>query len=116
MNKDQDTEVISSPEMTVYFSEYHEVTVSGAKDEANTQKTPDYFRKMDLDVANIDKNDKNTRKTIYKAIDAPYFGWFKIFTKSFLNQCKKYPNKPQNIPTDIKLKKCIRRKFLYTGG
>ena len=29
---------------------------------------------MDLDVQNIDKNDKNTQRTIYEAIYEPYFG------------------------------------------
>ena len=29
---------------------------------------------MDIDVQNIDKNDKNTCRKIYEAIDEPYFG------------------------------------------
>ena len=41
---------------------------------------------MDIDVKNIDKNDKNTWSSIYKAIDAPDFGEVKQFTKLFLDK------------------------------
>ena len=41
-------------------AEDREVRFAGDRYEGNTQKTPDYVRTMDLDVANIDKNDKNT--------------------------------------------------------
>ena len=34
---------------------------------------------MDLYVADIDKNDKNTRRTIYEGIDKNYFGEVKQF-------------------------------------
>ena len=50
----------------------------------------------------MDKNDKNTCRNIYEEIDATYFLEVKLFFKSFLNYCKKHPNEPQNIPTDIK--------------
>ena len=68
--------------------------VEGDKDEGNKQKTLDYVRKMDLDVTNIDKNDKYKRRTIYEAIDVPYFGEAKIFTKAFTIHCRKHKNDP----------------------
>ena len=43
---------------------YHELIILVAKDEGNTNKTSDYDTKMDLEVENIDKNDKNTWNTI----------------------------------------------------
>ena len=75
---------------------------SGDRYEENTQKTLDYDTTMALDVANIDKNDNNTRRTIYEAIDEGYFVKFKLFPREFINLCKKHPNEPQNTPTDIK--------------
>ena len=48
------------------------MTVSGTRDYDNTHITPAYFRTMDIDVKNIDKNDKNKWRTIYKAIDELY--------------------------------------------
>ena len=56
---------------------------------------------MYTDVENIDKNDKNTQRTVYKAIDAPYFGEAKIFSKVFPVKFKDHPNEPQNIPSEI---------------
>ena len=75
-------------------SEDHEVLGAGDRDEENTQKTSDYDTTMDLDVANIDKNDNNTWMTIYEAIYAPYFVRVKIFSRAFINPCKKHPNDP----------------------
>ena len=94
------------------------MSVSGCIYKGNTHKTPEYVRKMDLDVANIDKNDKNTCMDIYKAIDVRYFGGVKLFPKSFLNQCKKYLNETQKNPADIRknIKIFIRRKFICEGG
>ena len=57
---------------------------------------------MDLDVANIYKNEKNTWRTIYKVINERYFVEVKLFPIEFINICKKHTNEPQNIPTDIK--------------
>ena len=54
--------------------EYHEVPVAGAIYEGNTQKKPEYFSTIYLDVANIDKMIKNIWRTINKAVDEPYFG------------------------------------------
>ena len=73
MSKYQDAEASANPEFPKYFPDYHEVPVVGDRDKVNTQKTSDYGRTMSLDVANIDKNDKNTWSTIHKEIDAPYF-------------------------------------------
>ena len=55
---------------------------------------------MDLDVGDIDKNYKNTWRTIYAEIDAPYFVEVELFPKLFLGQCKNHPNEPQNNPTE----------------
>ena len=55
--KDQDAEASAHPEVPADVPEDHEVPVARFKDEGNTQKTPEYGRKMDLDVENIDKND-----------------------------------------------------------
>ena len=52
---------------------------------------------MDIDVNNIDKNDKNKWRTIYKANDASYFGEVKLFPKEFFDQCKKKPDDPQKF-------------------
>ena len=57
---------------------------------------------MDLDVSNIDKNDNNTRRNIYKAIGEGYFVKVKLFPRAFINICKNHSNEPQKIPTDIK--------------
>ena len=68
----------------------------------NTHKTPDYFSTMDIDVENIDKNYKNTWRSIYEAIDAPCFLEVKLFPKAFLDKSKKHPNETQNIPSETK--------------
>ena len=65
----------------------------------NKHNTPAYFSTMDIDVKNIDKNDKNTWITIYEPIDEPYFWEVKIFTKVFIYHCKKNPKYPQEIPS-----------------
>ena len=54
--------------------EDHKVIDAGARDEVNTSNTSDYDTTMDLDVAHIEKNDKNKWRTIYEAIDEHYFG------------------------------------------
>ena len=38
-------------------SEYYEVLGAEDRNYGNTQKTSEYYTTMDLDVANIDKND-----------------------------------------------------------
>ena len=55
-------------------SDHPEVPVAWARDYGNTHKISYYYTKMDIYVLNIDRNDKNTWRTIYKEIDAPYFG------------------------------------------
>ena len=84
------------------MTEDNEVSFAGDRDGGNTQKKPEYVRTIYLDVVNIDKNDKNAWRTIYKAIDAPFFGDFKLFPKSFPNQYRKHLNEPKKNPTDIK--------------
>ena len=66
--------------------------VSRAREDGNTHKTPEYVRTMDIDVENINKNDKNRWRNIYEAIDAPYFGEVKLFPKEFLDPYKENPN------------------------
>ena len=51
---------------------------------------------MDIYVKHIDKNDKNTLRTIYEAIDETYFGEVKIFTKAF-------PDNRKNTQTSHKI-------------
>ena len=96
--EDLDADSRFFPEVT----EYHEVLGTVYTDEGNTQRTSDYDTTVDLDVANIDKNNKDKRRTIYEAIDGGYLGEFKLFPRAFINISKNLPNKPQNIPTDIK--------------
>ena len=60
----------------------------GAIDEENTQKTSDYDTTIDLNVANIDKNDNNTQRTIYREIYEGYFVRVKLFPRAFINLCK----------------------------
>ena len=47
---------------------------------------------MDIYVKNIYKNDKNTWRTIYEAIDEPYFGEVKLIPKLFPYHYKNHPN------------------------
>ena len=84
------------------MTEYHQVIGTGAIESVNKNKTSDYDIKMDLDVANIDKNNNNAWGTIYEAIDEHWFGEVKIFPKKFINLCKKYLNESQNITDDTK--------------
>ena len=54
--EDLDADSILLPEVL----EDHEVLSAGAINEENTQKTSNYYTKMDLDVGNIDKNENKT--------------------------------------------------------
>ena len=84
VTKDQDGEASVHTEVTedlyTYASdlhevpEDHEVPSAGYRYERNTHQTLEYVRTMDKYVKSIDKNDKNTWRTIYEAIGAPYFG------------------------------------------
>ena len=56
----------------------------GSRDEGNTQNTSDYDTKIDLDIVNIDKNDKDTQRTIYEAICERYFGEVILIPRSFI--------------------------------
>ena len=75
--EDLDADASFLPEVT----EDHEVPVAGSRYELNTQNTLNCFKKIDLNVSNIDRNDKNTWRTIYEEIDAPYFVGVKLFPK-----------------------------------
>ena len=76
--EDQDAEASANLKVPYY----------GAIDDGNKNKTKEYFMPMDIDVKNIDKNNKNIWRTIYEAIGAPYFGEVKIYFKEFLAKCK----------------------------
>ena len=79
VNKDQDAVATAYTEGPKYLdadtsflpevTEYHQVIGTGAIESVNKNKTSDYDIKMDLDVANIDKNNNNAWGTIYEAID-----------------------------------------------
>ena len=75
--EDQDTDTGDYTKVPEYqdaeSSSHTEGPGAGDRDDGNTHRTPYYFSKMDIDVKNIDKNDTNVRRTIYKAIDDPYF-------------------------------------------
>ena len=75
MPEDLDTDASDTSEVPGYY----EIPISGANNKGNTLKTPECVTAIYLDVANTKKKDKNTRRIIYKAIDAPYFGEVKIF-------------------------------------
>ena len=65
---------------------------AGDRDNGNINKTPYYLMKIDIDVENINKNDKNRWRNIYEPIYAPYFGEVKLFPKEFLDPYKENPN------------------------
>ena len=104
MTQDKDVEASDLPE----------VSVAGVIDDGNTNKTPDYVRTIDIDIENIDKHDKNTWMTIYEEIDSQV----ELLPGEFLGHFKKYPNDPQNIPTETKknIKTRLRRNFICAGG
>ena len=88
---------------------------AGDRDNGNINKTPYYLMKIDIDVENINKNDNNTWRNIYKSINAHYFREVKLFTSLFIDHCKNHPNYPQNIPSEIKRKikkQILTRKFI----
>ena len=73
----------------------------GAIYDGNTHKTTDILMTIDIYVKTIDKYDMNICRTMYEAIDVPYFGEVKVFPKSFFDHCKNDPIDPQNIPYKI---------------
>ena len=94
--------------------EYHEVIGAGDLYEINTQKNSDYDTAMYLDVSNIDKNDNNTRRNIYKAIGKGYFvkeEHLSIYVKTIQMSHKKF----QLISRKI-FKNSIGRNFMCAGG
>ena len=73
---------------------------------------------MDIYVKDIDKNNKRTRRTIYEAIDAHHFGNAELFTKAFLDNCKKHLKDPQKNTIEIKKNKLkpLIRNYRCAGG
>ena len=64
---------------------------------------------MNEDIEIIDKNEnikqifqKTKWRTIYEVIDEDYIKKFNIFPDAFITKCKKCPNEPQNILSDVK--------------
>ena len=96
--------------------EDHEVLGAGDRYEGNTQNISDYDTTIYLDVANIDKNDKNPWGTIYKAIYERYFGEVKLFTRAFINICKIIQMSHKTLQLiSRRIKNRIRRNFMCIG-
>ena len=58
---------------------------------------------MNIDVENIANKNKKNWRPIFEVIDNLFFAATKPFPTEFLDQCKNYPNKPQNIPSEVKV-------------
>ena len=87
--------------------------VVGYRYDENTHKTLDYFRTMQIDLKNIDKNDKNRWKTIYEAINETYFVEGKLFPKLFFDQCKKHPYDQHKMLVLLEVEKyCVLSSLL----
>ena len=67
--KDSGNPEIVDAEASVHI----EAPVSIARYGAGTHMTPKYLLTMYIDVKNINKYDKKTRRKIYKSIGEPYF-------------------------------------------
>ena len=61
-----------------------EAPVADARDDTATHRTPTYLKHNRNIHGNIDKDDNMTCRTIYEAIDEPYFKEVTIFPKEFL--------------------------------
>ena len=61
-----------------------EAPVADARDDTATHRTPTYLKHNGNIHGNIDKDDNMTCRTIYEAIDEPYFKEVTIFPKEFL--------------------------------
>ena len=57
---------------------------------------------MNLDIDNIASTNQHIWRSIYELIHNSYFKIVNLFPKISLNQCKNYPNEPQNIPNEVK--------------
>ena len=55
-----------------------------------------------MNLSYLTNIDKNTWRTIYEEIDAPYFLQVKLFPRLFIHFCKTHLNETQIIPADIK--------------
>ena len=128
VNKYQDTEATydneGTEDMHTYLSfitgvtEDHDALVVGAIDEGNTHKTPYYDTIINLDVTNIDKNDKinggqYTRQ--WMNLDLERLNYFPehllFYVKSILRSLKIFHLVSREI-----FKNSIRRKFICAGG
>ena len=72
--KDLDTEA------TVHL----EAPVAGTKYNEGIHRTPAYLMNIYINVEHINRDDDNTWRTIYEAIDEPYLGEVLLFPKEFL--------------------------------
>ena len=63
------------------------------------------------------KTEKNIWIPIYEVIHAPYFEETDIFPQEFLDKCKYNPNKPQFLPSEVKvvLKNGYGARVIYTS-
>ena len=57
---------------------------------------------MDVNIENIASKKQPYWRSINRIIDNSYFEVVKLFTTTFLNQCKNNTNEPQNIPSEFK--------------
>ena len=68
---------------------------------------------MEIELKIIDKEYNKTCRTIYEAIYDIYFGEITLFTDQFLEKCKKNPNVPHNIPSNIKTINTVSQERSY---
>ena len=61
-----------------------------------------YQETINVEIENIASTKQLFWRSIYEVIDDSYFDIVKIFSTTFLNQCKCNPNEHQSIPNEIK--------------
>ena len=57
---------------------------------------------MKVNFENVVKTKINWGK-IYEVIDTSFFAATRIFLSEFSDECKNYPNKPQFLPSEVKM-------------
>ena len=57
---------------------------------------------MNLEIENISSTYQHIWRSIYEVIHDYHFKAVKFFPSKILNQCKNNPNKPQNIPNEVR--------------